>query len=200
MTVAIQIGIGVILGGEQLAENRQVTGKQANVRRVSVAAAKIGTLTVRTDNDTGTATLVTGHGITTGARVDVYWSGGSRRGMTVGTVATNDVPIDGGSGDNLPVITTALKVAIAQEELFAFSGDSIVALMVQSPQQGRATFVLASGSTTEELYRVLQAGSLYHWFTGNGDTNPVAGDTITKVFFSHEFTTAQDMVIGILEN
>jgi len=71
-----------------------------------------GTLTTRTDDDTGTLTLSTGHGVMTGNTVDVFWNDGanSRTGMTAGTVSGNSVPIDGGSGDVLPAATTAVNV------------------------------------------------------------------------------------------
>src|SRR5678815_5092823 len=76
-----------------------------------LAAAKVGQLTTRTDNDTGTLTMVAGHGITTGARLDIFWEEagvkGARYGVTVGTVATNSVPFDLGAGDNLPTNLTA---------------------------------------------------------------------------------------------
>jgi hypothetical protein len=72
-----------------------------------------GTLTTRTDDDTGVLTLSAMHGVMDGNTVDVFWGEDgefSRLGMTVGTVATNDVPIDGGTGDNLPTVSTAVHV------------------------------------------------------------------------------------------
>jgi hypothetical protein len=72
-----------------------------------------GTLMTRTDDDTGVLTLSAMHGVMDGNTVDVYWGEDgefSRLGMTVGTVATNDVPVDGGTGDNLPTVSTAVHV------------------------------------------------------------------------------------------
>jgi hypothetical protein len=69
-----------------------------------------GSLTTRTDADTGEITMSTQiapHGITTGEIVDVVWSRGWRLGMTVGTVSGNSVPIDGGEGDDLPTVASA---------------------------------------------------------------------------------------------
>jgi hypothetical protein len=97
------------------------TGNSAEVASPTLAAAKTGTLTTRTDNDTGTLTMTAGHGITTGQTLDVYWAGGQRRGMTVGTVATNSVPIDGGAGDNLPANTTAITAMVPTSVPFLLS-------------------------------------------------------------------------------
>ena len=72
-----------------------------------------GTLTTRTDDDTGVLTLTSGHGVMTGNEVDVYWGEDgehSRLEMTVGTVSGTTVPIDGGTGDNLPATSTAVHV------------------------------------------------------------------------------------------
>lgn len=73
--------------------------------------AKAGTLSARTGNTTGTLTLSTGHGITTGDVVDLYWSGGFRYNVTVGTVSGNSVPLsDSGGGDNLPALNAAVTI------------------------------------------------------------------------------------------
>ena len=76
------------------------TNEGTGTKEVALPIAKAGTLTTRTEDDTGEATLGAGHGITTGAIVDIYWSGGRRYGVTVGTVAGNVVPFGapGGTG------------------------------------------------------------------------------------------------------
>lgn len=91
--------------GEQLHGMRGIA-QLWNDRPYSVA----GTLTTRTDDDTGVLTMEDGHGIVTGNVVDVYWEDGSRTGMDVGTVSTNTVQIDGGEGDNLPADETPVNV------------------------------------------------------------------------------------------
>ena len=75
--------------------------------------ASPGELTLRTDDNTGTITMNdAGHGITTGAKVDVYWAGGVQYNVTVGTVSGASVPIDLGSGDDLPSEDTAVVVSV----------------------------------------------------------------------------------------
>ncbi len=69
-----------------------------------------GELSTRTDNDTGVLTLSAMHGVMSGNTVNVFWEDGSRLGMTVGTVSVNNVPIDGGTGDNLPASSSEVNV------------------------------------------------------------------------------------------
>lgn len=159
--------------------------------KTSLAAAKVGQLTTRTDNDTGTLTMNASHGITTGARLDVFWdvSGtkGHRRGMTVGTVSTNSVPIDGGAGDNLPANLSAVTACVPSEEEFLVTGNNVVAIGVKATRRGAVVF--ADGSNVEKHAVVAELegtrGGGYQWFDGSGVTNPLAGDTVTKVFFSN---------------
>jgi hypothetical protein len=160
-----------------------------------LAVAKVGTLTTRTDDNTGELTMAASHGITTGARLDVYWSGGMRRGMTVGTVATNAVPIDGGAGDVLPANTTAITAQVPSEEAYAVEGDDLDFLMARTSRRGVVVF--ADGSDAE-LFAIVgelsgTTGGAYQWrdpalspvASDGGVTNPVATDTVAKVFVSN---------------
>lgn len=69
-----------------------------------------GTLSARTDNDTGSLSVSSGHGLVAGRPVDLYWNGGWRRGLWVTSVAGNVVGIDGGSGSALPNVGTAIHL------------------------------------------------------------------------------------------
>lgn len=153
------------------------------VKSVSLPAAKVGQLTTRTDADTGELTMAAGHGITTGDRLDVYWEGGSRRGVVVGTVATNQVPIDLGDGDDLPDNLTAVTAMVPTEEEFLFTGNNAEALAFFSQRKG--TIVLATSADAESTARVLAAGVSSVWTPQRDPTVPTAGDDVAKVFFSH---------------
>ena len=76
----------------------------------TIPAAKSGTLTTRTDNSNGVITMSSGHGIVTGNVINIYWTGGSRKGITA-SVSTNALTVTGGSGDNLRTANTAIRVA-----------------------------------------------------------------------------------------
>lgn len=160
-------------------------------------AAKVGQLTTRTNNTEGELTMAGGHGITTGDRLDLYWSGGSRRGITVGTVATNAVPLtDSGSGDNLPTNMTAITAMVPEEEEFVFTGDNAKGLAyyavhpsAATAAQRKATIVLAEGDDTEITHQTLNSGVAAIWSVDRDDTIPTAGELVEKAFFSHASST-----------
>lgn len=159
----------------------------------ALAAAKTGTLTTRTDDDTGELTMSASHGITTGARLDVYWDVGGvkgcRRGMTVGTVSVNQVPIDGGAGDALPADESAVTAQVPTEEAFAVTGNNVTVIAARSTR--RACVVFADAADAElhaieaELDGTSTTGNGYQWVSGEGVTNPLAGDAVAKVFLSN---------------
>lgn len=182
-----------VLGGESFQERKTVTAKGQEVRRVELPACKTGTLTTRTSNSVGEITGQAGHGIATGNIIDVYWSGGSRRGVTVGTVATNAIPITGGTGDNLPIATTTLTITKRETDLFGFSGDDVVGIFIYAQQKSIITFNLSGG--TEAFTRVLPAGAVYTWVLANGDTNPLAGAAIDNLVLSQGSTVDQQTVL-----
>lgn len=169
---------------------------------VSLAAAKTGTLTTRTDATTGTLTMSSGHGITTGARLDFYWdiSGvkGKRIGVTVGTVSTNSVPFSGGAGDDLPVNNSAITAQVPDQENITLTGSNVVLITFQlpAPTGERATVVLASAGADELQINLDETTDTYIWSTQDGSSNPISGDTITKVFLSHARSDAACNVRG----
>ncbi len=168
----------------------------------TVAAAKTGTLTTRTDANTGELTMAASHGITTGARLDLYWSGGSRRGVVVGTVATNAVPIDLGAGDNLPTVSTAITAMVPTEEAFAVDGDTVSAIALYSDQAGQIVFCLTD-NTEVKAYSVggaVGATQSTFWTADRDATNPLAGADITKVYFSHGTSTASASMRAVVLN
>lgn len=153
----------------------------------ALPVAKVGQLTTRTDADTGELTMSSGHGITTGDRLDVYWTGGSRRGMTAGTVATNAVPIDGGSGDDLPTNLTAVTASVPVEEEMLLTGDDATCIAMFSSRRG--SIVLAESDDSEALGREVGAESggeqSWFWHESRNETNPLASADVAKVFFSN---------------
>lgn len=170
-----------------------------------LAAAKVGQLTTRTDNDTGTLTMNPGHGIGTGNRLDVYWTEGgvkgARRGMTVGTVSGDSVPIDGGAGDNLPTNLTAVTAQVPASENFAVVGNDVQFIFAKASRRGIIVFADGSNVELAALATEIQGDSSnngYQWYTGSGITNPLSGDTVVKVFFSNgDSTGTNEMIVGV---
>lgn len=174
------------IGGLTIEGSTTVEGESAlTYENTALAAAKSGTLSTRTDNDTGVITS-SAHGITEGQKVSVFWSGGSRYNMDVGTVATNTLAIDGGAGDNLPSATTAVTVCVQTEANFAITGNQLQAIAIKG---NRRCVVLLSGSdSTVHLPNDLLANEAYTWVNGT-TTNPVSGDTVTKLVIANGETS-----------
>jgi hypothetical protein len=181
MAFTLRVNESISLGGRSAASRTTIEGEGLASKEVTIAAAKTGQLTTRTDNDTGELTMDSGHGITTGAR-----------GMTVGTVATNAVPIDGGAGDNLPTNLTSITACVPQEEALAVEGDDVTAIEYYASKRG--TIVLADGSDVELAASNDGLGlgeeRSQVWYETRNPTNPLSGDTVAKAFFSNGDATA----------
>ena len=200
MPVSVSRTSTISVGSLSFVQRAGDSGSSSIVVESSVPGAKSGTLTTRTDNDTGTLTMAASHGITTGQILDVFWSTGSRRAMTVGTVSGNSVPIDGGSGDNLPLVATAITAMVPVEETMVFDGDDIVAVAVKSEANGYAVFVSdAPADITTATLSELSAGEGKGWLLSSGDTNPLAGYNVEKVKFSHSSTSAKVMTAVVVQ-
>lgn len=154
----------------------------------TVPVAKVGQLTTRTDNDTGVVTFVTGHGIITSDKVDLFWNlagvPGSRRNMTA-TVSGDLVTLDGGSGDNLPANLSAVTGMVPVSYAFSMTGSDLVMLCVRS--QGQGWIVFADGSAADistAIYRFDAAGG-FSWASELGTTSPFDSVTVGTVKLSH---------------
>ena len=188
MSLSHTVNIRIASGSIEAARNATVeTSNGLNVAE-TLAAAKAGTLTTRTDANTGVATMSSGHGIATNDVCDIYWTGGRRYGMTA-TVATNAVTLDGGSGDDLPAQGTAVTVQVQQEFSFVFTGDNAELLFLNLTNNHRGHLSLYDAGGSELEVDINESGIPYLWTTGMG-TNPVAGDSIVKVIATHSSSTA----------
>jgi len=175
----------------------------------SAPAAKSGTLTTRTDDDTGVITITAAApGLNNGDRVDIYWNVGGvyghRRGMLVSstggsgpwTVTVGTSGGDVGTGDVLPIATTPVTICLCQTADFLFDGSDLAALAIVSA--GKAIVVLAVAAGTEQYSALHTAGAgLTFWHNALGTANPVTGDAIAKVYVSNGETTVQDIKVGV---
>lgn len=163
----------------------------------TLSAAKSGTLTTRTDDNTGTLTMANGHGITTGQIIDIYWSGGVQRTVTVGTVATNEVPIDGGIGDNLPADETAITAVVQKAINLAIDGDNadIIAIVLETVDKtihtaANVQFLDAAADVIAEIDLVTNVPQV--WDIEGGSANPFTGDPITNLKASQASTSTSE--------
>lgn len=183
------------LGGNNVNASISRTHAGAIPQSVSVPAAKAGTLSTRTNNTDGTLTLGSGHGITTGATIDLYWTNGARRNVTVGTVSGTSVPISSGTGDNLPTQDTAITATTQTTVDVDFVGDLLKVLSLSCDK--RFT-VQVMESTTARLALVLPANEPYLWFADGGVTNPLATYTISSMKVSQsDSAAAATFIAGI---
>lgn len=163
----------------------------------TLSAAKSGTLTTRTDNNTGTLTMASGHGITDGQIIDIYWSGGVHRSATVGTVSGTSVPIDNGIGDNLPTANTAITAVVQKSINLAIDGDNakIVAMVLETVDKslrtaGNVQFRDSSNAVIAEIDLVANVPQV--WDIEGGSSNPFTGNPITNLKASQANTTTTE--------
>lgn len=200
-------GITLQIGGISI---QKTIGRQASgdaTAEVDLLPGAAGELTTRTDDDTGTVTMDDAeHGIETGDVVDVYWSGGRRYGVAVGTVAGTAVPIDTGAGDNLPVTTTEMVVVKQQQVNISIDGDnaSIVALSLEpvdpnSTSPGHVDLQDAGSASIEPVN--ITANSPLVYDVAALSSNPFTGNVITKALATIGSTTEwAKLKIAVLQN
>lgn len=183
----------VTVAGLVFNAQRSVESDGAVILSPTLPAAVSGTLTTRTDNTTGTLTLASGHGVTTGARLDVYFGSGLRRyGVTVGTVSGNSVPISGGTGDNLPVLNAAVTAMVPVLENFPVAGADLKGLFFGCDSPAVAVIRKSGPATVVALTATGSTGS-YQWDAGSGVTNPFGSDVSVDVYLSHGGTAARQL-------
>ena len=203
MTVAKTI---TVPGITPAASNSTLSANNDVESEVSVAAAKTGTLTTRTNTTDGTITLDAGHGLTTGTK-DIFWSGGSRSQVTC-TITVNACVITGGSGDDLPALNTAMTVSDLTSESVVFTGDNAVGALAYSnlgsafqntDLNGYVYFTL-SDDTIVKTYKLTALIPALSWDGAAVSTNPFAGAAVAKVKYSNGNTTARTMGAVALYN
>lgn len=195
--------VAVSIGGVTINKTIQRTGDHPNAySAIPLPAGKAGTLSTRTDNNTGVATLSGGHGLATLDVVDVFWSGGARYGMDC-TVATNDVTIDGGAGDNLPAEDTAVVLTKQVTINTQIDGDAaqLIAVLLESTnsastEAGSIDFQDASHASIEQIDLVANQPQVFDLEAGG--TNPFTGNVITHAHATNGSSTDSGVTITIL--
>lgn len=201
-----QYGVSLSVGGVSIQKSITRSGDGSIGVEATIPVAKTGTLTARTDANTGEVTAQSSHGIVDGDIVDIYWAAGARYGMTVGTVATNVVPVDGGSGTDLPSTSTTLTITKRTTVNVTIDGDNAKILGVSleytdqsSTERGYALFEDAAGDDIAALE--LDANQPLVYDIEGGVTNPFTGDVIAtaKVSNSSSSATATLKINGVVD-
>lgn len=198
MSITNTAGKTFSVDGKNFTQTITVPSNASVRREITLPAAKTGTLSTRSDDDTGILTMTAGHGITNGQLLDIYWTDlgirKHRRNMLVGTVVTNSVPIDGGSGDILPAGSTAITAQVPSLLDFPIPvGDDLQILVVTAT--GPATVVYTTDGATETYAdTVQQVGQVKDWYINSGRVNPLAGVAIVSCLVSQGDSTGEKVV------
>lgn len=182
----------VVINGKQYREEKEVVAGDVLVTfnhtaDNPLAAAKTGTLTTRTNATQGVITLTAGHGLSTGT-FDIFWSGGSRRGVSC-TIATNACTITGGTSgsSDLPAAQTAVTVAPIEEDAIVAVGDNVDAIAIWGQNDTNYAFYNSTPALIAEGR--IEAGKSYIWHKDIGSDNPLDGETVATVKLSQGGTS-----------
>lgn len=204
IVLSVTLTKSVSIGGRTVSGRIVRTAEGEFSETVTLAAGKAGTLSTRTDDNTGTLTLGASHGITTGQIIDLYWSGGIRRTMTVGTVAGTSVPIDLGVGDVLPAAATAIVACVQTVVNFDFDGDEAILVAASATRRSSVEFQQDAGTVIKslDLGKSGTDGEAWDW-ANNGDVaNPFVGVDVGKVVVSNGSSAGTNTVVfgAVLDN
>jgi hypothetical protein len=83
MAGTADISIRTRVAGVNIDATIRRTDELEQAFRATMSAGRAGTLSTRTDDNTGILTVASGHGITDADTVAVFWEGGSRHGVDV---------------------------------------------------------------------------------------------------------------------
>ncbi len=200
MSVATSIGKTGAMGGLTFNEATSLATDGQITHAVQVPPGETSILTLRTSDTVGELTIDdSGHTIDTGERLDLYWieSGVKkrRRGVVVGTVAGDVVPITGGTGDILPSSSTPITASEPVELDVAVLGTNVKAILLFTAKNGQFVFEDVGG---EVFFVQLDDNKAFSYNENEIPVNPITGDTLKSIFVSHDDpAVAQEMKIGL---
>lgn len=197
--------LGGTIGGISFGGTVTRTSSGTVTEEFTLAVGKAGTLSTRTDADTGIVTVESGHGITDAMTVGLYWSGGCRRGMDVTATDATTISINIGAGDDLPIATTAVVICFETTVNVDFVGNEALAAAVQGSRRCQVSWQLADGTEVVGV-ELGAAGEQNEWWawalleTG-GTANPFAAVTIGKVLAScGDSVNSCDVKLGVAKD
>lgn len=194
-------------GGYQIGRGRVREADALHTYIVDLPAGDAGELTTRTNDTVGEATMDSAtHGITTGMDVDIFWTGGRRYGVTVGTVAGTAVPFSGGSGDVLPSTSTGLTITERVDASTAIDGDKIQLIGMEhqlddDSESANASVEFLDSGASQVVQVDLEPNVATITDVAGGATNIFTGNPITDLKAANGSSTqAARLVILSLED
>jgi hypothetical protein len=162
----------------------------------NLPAGKPSTAWIKTNDSAGMATLADGHGLVTGDRVDVFWTGGRRYNMQA-AVSGDNITLSSGSGTNLPDSGTSVVLSKRLVVNAAFDPDDVTVLLVTSNRRTSIVFVDAAGAT---LLALDMAGwECCLWWANSGIARPMAGNPVAGIWASNgDPVAAADVAVSVM--
>ena len=163
---------------------------------ITAMVRRVGTLTTRTDRNTGTLTMSPGHGITTGETIDIRWGSLNRYNVVVGTVAGNSVPIDFGTGDILPLAASAITAVVRKTGTLTTRTNDTNGTLTLATGHGVVSFETIDirwiGGTQSSVIAGTVAGLSIPFDLGAGDDLPI---TTTVISVQPVLSTTPDVEV-----
>jgi hypothetical protein len=164
----------------------------------TLPAGKSGTLSTRTDNDTGVVTVSAGHSVTTSDIVDVYWStypDTMRYGMSVTETADTSISINAGSGANLPASATSVIVTPRVNCAIGVDGDDVDLALFHCDQRASIDMTDSGGTSIAQV----ELTGNRHWAWAEGDyTNPLSSTSDIAFASCSNGSTTSATIKGVL--
>jgi len=188
--------INLSIAGVSISKTITRTADHPEAFVIDLPVGATGTLSTRTDNDTGVVTAAN-HGLLQGDKVDVYWAAGRRYGMEVSSVSGNLVTVGTdaghvGAGDNFPIATTAVTIVKQVLVNATIDGDAaeLIGVSLEYTSTGGKGHVSFFDAADDEIVAVDLVGNVpqVHDIAG-GATNPFTGDVITYAMASNGSST-----------
>jgi hypothetical protein len=164
----------------------------------SLAVAIAATGFTQSDTSNGQVVLPAGNGLHTGDKVDVFWQGGRRYGLTA-TVDGDGVTVTlaGGAGTDLPATGTAITVSKRTVINASFNSADASVLLVTATTRTSVVFVDAGGNVLFELD--LKPGQCCLWWAGSGFACPIGAGTVAAIWVANgDSTNSDNLVISVM--
>ncbi len=191
---AANVTVSTTMSGDINAQSdRAVTGETPVIAKPTVPKAWSAVLTIRTNDTSGSLTMDSAsHPVTTGSRVDLYWTNGRCYRALVGTVSGTTVPIVSVAGGSvLPAAASGINVGIVVVAPFPVEADVANALALTVQVAGYIVLVDKVGTAETVRYAAyVTPSAAVMWDEGNGLDSFVDGVDVTEVHMSQSDTTA----------
>jgi len=194
------LAIVAVIGGKSINQTITKTFDHPNPYvDIPLPAGKAVTSWVKgAGDDAATCNLPADHGYVDG-KMDVFWTGGRRYDVD-GTIVTNALTLDGGTGDAFPASASADVVVCTPIQInTAIDGDQVAMMIVNCTQRASLYFEDADGDSIAHL-DISAANEPYTWHDTSNLTNPLTGDPIVVCFASNGSTTAAVLDISTGED